>query len=105
MEQRKVIDILMTLDAESLKKLIYKLNLDGIVSDEDDCTLSSNMVERWCPECDSYLAQVGYEGGVLNVNSKFFPLHGAVYVLYDTGRHTSNSSLSYMVNHVENYEI
>lgn len=104
MEQRKVIDILKDAHPESIKRLVHKLNTDGIVSDEDDCLLSSFMIECWRPECGAYLVEKGYVGSSLNKNGKFFPLHGAVYVLFDSGKHTDTTSLGYMTNHVENYE-
>lgn len=104
MENEKVIDILRGADKECIGKLVAKLNLDGIVSDEDDCLISSHMVEHWTIESTEYLRENEYKGGKLISHAKFFSAHGAVYVLFDENENTYDSATTYMDEHVDNYE-
>ena len=104
MEHEKVINILQGTDSEAVKNLVNKLNFDGIVSDEDGCIVSSFMIEHWSEECDLYLYRNGYTGSRLVRYGKFFPSHGAVYVLFDGDRHSLETANKYMNYHVESYE-
>ncbi|MDX3774011.1 hypothetical protein QE250_07800 [Chromatiaceae bacterium AAb-1] len=105
MEHEEVIDIMREAGKESIDKLVAKLNLDGIVSDEDGCLISSYMVERWTAESTEYLRDNEYKGGKLTMHAKFFSGHGAVYVLFDENEHTYDSATKYMDEYVENYDI
>lgn len=100
--QEKVVNILRNSEPISLSNLIEKLNIDGIISDEDQMFLSSTMVENWTSDCDLFLVERGYMGSTLKIHGKFYPSHGAVYVLFDESRHTYDTANKYMDDHVKN---
>lgn len=83
MEQMKTVEILRNLDRATLDDLIGALNSDHMVSDEDNKGLSSVMIEGWSKDCEDYLRENGYSCGKLTTHGGYFPLHGAVYVVFD----------------------
>ncbi len=98
----KAINILRSCEKDDIEKLINQLNIDGIVSDEDKCLISSYMVKNWDSRCTDYLTSHGYEGGCLRAHGKFFENHGAVYVLFDENKHAYRTANDYMNHNIDN---
>ena len=79
-----------------VQNVVDQLNDIGIVSDEDEHGFSSVWIEHWDGNCTKYFRQFGYEGGPLGHHAKYFPDHGAVYVLFDEGQHDLESAEKYL---------
>ena len=96
-----VLDILNDRDEMLISGLVDKLNKDGIVSDEDEFCLSSNLITKWDEDCDLFLKSKGYRGGKLLSHGDFYDLCGAVYVLFDKDCCDHKTALQYMNKIVE----
>lgn len=76
------------------ENLVNALNERGIISDGDkDVGASSVMVEWWYGTCTEHLRKNGYNGGELARAGDHFPNHGAIYILYDKERFTSDDAI------------
>ena len=91
-----VLEILEHWETGELLALISALNIQGIISDEDDTGLSSTMVESWKDDCEAFLRKKGYSGGKIERCSKFFDKHGAIYALYDENSYSYEEALKHL---------
>lgn len=82
------VTILKSFDANRLACISHQLNTTGFANDEDSLELGSTLIEHWNDSCTRLLREHGYTGEELRAIGKYFPEKGAVYVLYDEGRHS-----------------
>lgn len=89
------IDPLRTLeeiDDAEIMRVAHQLNATGFATDEDGLCLSAELVEHWAFCCTDLLRLHGYDGGPLRALGQYFPRRGAIYLLYDSQRHTHDEA-------------
>ena len=80
--------VLISIEPAELQRLVDQLSQTGLATDEDGLCLGSSLIEHWSTKCTSRMEQLGYSGGALACTGKHFADIGAIYVLYDSSRHS-----------------
>ncbi len=100
------IDILKSLkdfDESTLNLFIKRLNKSGIISDENSF-IESVVIEKWNDDCEKFIRENGYEGGMLKHCSDYYGVQGAAYVMYDTNKYDGESAQDYLDNLMKSKE-
>ncbi len=103
--KRNILHVLREINPATLSKIIEQLNNSGIILDEDTPSFNSTVIEKWEESCDDFLRNLGYCGGNLQVEGKYYNNHGAVYALFDEDIYDYSEAREYMDTYIQNYNI
>lgn len=93
------IDVIESKEPYELEEIILELNDTGILFNEDEPSFMSDMLmKNWTTECEEYLRDRGYDGGILLPIGKFISGTGNLYALINT---EEEGALESARNHLE----